>query len=100
MVRIVDVDQRGQADARPPISEHLLVEVGLQQEWAWVIGEQVVLAFDLHDVGVLGDRPERPVPGLVDPGHRCVGPHLSQCLVQPGLVGIGLWLGQHPCGGV
>ena len=42
------------------------------------VGEHVLCPLDRHDVGVLGDGPERLVVGHVDPRHRSVGPQMGQ----------------------
>jgi hypothetical protein len=100
VVRVVHVDQGAQAGAGLDVAAQGVVGFGDRQQRTWVIGEQIVLPFDLHDVGVFGDRPERPVLGNVHPGHRSVGTAVSQRLVQSLLIGVGLRIGQHPRGGV
>ena len=49
----------------------------------------------VHDVGVLGDRPERPVVRHVDPRHRGVGAQMGQRRMQFRLVGVRLRVGEH-----
>ena len=99
MVRIVHVDQRAQADAGLAFGTLFLIELGDLEERARVVGEQLVVPFDVHHVGVLGDGPEGCVRGHVHPGHRFVGACVSQRLVKPLLIGVGLGLGEHAgCG--
>lgn len=50
------------------------------------IGEQLVLAADFHDVGMLGDRPEWPEIVGFAPGERVLGPQPGKRGVQNGLV--------------
>ena len=99
VVRIVHVDQGPQAGAGLQVPQQCVVGLGDRQQRPGVVGEQVVLPLDVHDVGVLGDRPERPVVADVDPGHRSMRAQVSQRLVEPLLVGVGLRIGQHTgCG--
>jgi hypothetical protein len=62
VLRVVHVDQRADADAS-------LDFVGLRshQHRTGRVGEHVVGVFDRHDVGVLGDGPERAITVDVDP---------------------------------
>ena len=99
MVRVVHVDQGAQPGAGLEVAQQRVVGLGDGQQRPREVGEQVVLPLDVHDVGVLGDRPERPVGADVDPGHRSVRAQVRQRLVQPLLVGVGLRVGQNPgCG--
>jgi len=47
----------------------MLISDGAENE-AWLVHEPVVLAFDLHNVGMPGDQPERPVAVGFRPMHR------------------------------
>ena len=81
MVRVVHMNQGPQADASLPFGTLLLIELGDLKKRARVIGEQIVLPFDVHHVGMLGDGPERCVGGHVHPGHRLVRSCVGECLI-------------------
>jgi hypothetical protein len=89
VVGVVHVDQGADAHAR-------LEFVGLRgdQHRPRRVGELRVRQLDVHDVGVPGDGPERPVPRYVDPRHRGVGTQVRQRPVQARLVGVCLGVGQ------
>jgi len=78
---------------------HLRLEhvVGFRggQQWPRLGQEQVVGPFDRHDVGVLGDRPERPVRRIVHPCHRVVRPQVGQRRMKPGIVRVRGRIRQH-----
>ena len=99
VVRVVHVDQGADADAGFYLSLQCIVGLGGGQQRAGFRQEQIVRALDGHDVGVLGDRPERPVRRVVDPRHRIVRPQMGECGVQPGVIGICRRIGQY-LGGV
>ena len=99
MVRVVHMNQGSQADASLPFGTLLLVELGDLKKRARVVGEQVVVPFDIHHVGVFGNRPERCVRGYVHPGHWFVRTCIGERLIQAFLIGVGLRLSQHPGGG-
>jgi hypothetical protein len=62
MLRIVHVNQRAHPD-----SGLAFVVLGSDEHRPGVIGEHIVCPLDVHDVGVLGDRPERLVGRHFDP---------------------------------
>ena len=72
-----------------------IVGFGGGEQRPWLGQEQVVVPLDGHDVGVLGDRPERPVRRIVDPRDGVVRPQMGQRRVQPCVVGIGRRIGQN-----
>ncbi len=74
---------------------HAVVGRGGRQQRARLGQEQVVGPLDGHDVGVLGDRPERPVRRVVDPRNGFVGPQMGERGVQPGVVGVRRRIGQY-----
>ena len=76
-----------------------IVGFGGGEQRSWLGQEQIVVPLDGHDVGVLGDRPERPVRRIVDQGDRIVRPQMGQRRVQPCVIGIGRRIGQD-LGGV
>ena len=100
MVRIIHVDQGAQTGASLDISEQCIVSLCDGQQWSREVGEQVVLSFNIQDVGVLGDRPERSIVAHLDPGHRSLLAQVCERLVKRLLIGVGLRSGQHVPGGV
>ena len=99
-MRIVHVDQGAQASAGIDIAQECVIGIGDREKWPREVGEEGIVPLDIHDVGMFGDRPERPVRRNVDPGHRSLFAQMSECLVQCLFIGIGLRSGQHPPGGV
>ena len=78
VVRVVHMDQRPQPRPRFQLRlGHIVGRCG-GQKGSWLGQEQVVVPLDGHDVGVLGDRPERPVRRVVDPGDGVVRPQTGQ----------------------
>ncbi len=100
MVRIVHVDQGAQTGTGLDIAQQSIISLGDRQQRARKVGEQIVLPFDVQDVGVLGDRPERSIVAGLNPGHRRMLPQVRERLLQPGLIGIGRGFGQDPSGWV
>ena len=84
MLRIVQMDQRAHTGGGLK-----LVTLRRRQDRARPVGEQHVVAFDVHDVGVLGNRPERAVLRHLDPRNRRVGAQMSKRRMQLRLVGVG-----------
>ncbi len=67
--RVVHVDQRAQATAGSEVGRGQIVGGGgLQHRTRGGVDPQLVVAFDRHHVGVLGDGPEGPVVGHLDVG--------------------------------
>ena len=99
VVRVVHVDQRAQAHAGVELGARLVVGLrGLQQR-SRLADPQVVRPLDVHDVGVLGDRPERTVRRHVDVRDGRVGAKVGQGGVESFLVGVGGGVREH-LGGV
>ncbi len=95
VMRIVHVDEGAQTH---PGVELLLGEVvgrGGGKQRPRLGQEQVVGALDGHDVGVLGDRPERSVRRVVHPRHGIVRPQMGQRRVQTCVIGIGRRIGKN-----
>ena len=95
VMRIVHVHQGADADPGLDLGLEDVVGLGGGQQGTRLGQEQVVGALDVHDVGVLGDRPERPVGRIVDPRHRIVGSQMGECRVQPVVVGVCRRIGQY-----
>ena len=94
VVRVVHVDQRAQPDPGVLLLFHHVVALGGHQQGARAADEQFVVPLHRHDVGVLGDRPERPVGLVVDPRHRAVRPQMRQRRMEPVVVRVGGRIGQ------
>jgi hypothetical protein len=72
---------------------HIVGRRGRQQR-AGCAEKQVIGTFDVHDIGMFGDRPERPIRAPVDQRHRRVGAQVGHRCVQPRLVGVGGRVGE------
>ena len=95
VVRVVHVDQRAQAHAGLELGTRLVVGLGGLQQRTRLADPQIVCPLDVHDVGVLGDRPERPVRRDVDIRHGGMGAQVGQGAVQSFLVRVGGGIRQH-----
>jgi len=94
VLRIVHVDQRAQPAAGGEVGLGQVVLVLGQQHRARGVDPQLVVPLDIHDVGVLGDRPERVIALDVDVGDRRVLAQVGQGGVQAIFVGVGLGVGE------
>ncbi len=97
VVRVVHVDQRAQAHPRLQLRLGQVVGLGGRQQRPGLAQPQVVGPLDVHDVGVLGDREERPVRRLIHPRHRVVRAQPRQRRVQPVVVGVRRRIRENLC---
>jgi len=96
MLRVVHVDQRAQPHPGVQLLARHVVALGSGQQRPGFVDEQIVGPLDFHDVGVLGDGPERPVGPDIDQRHRRMGAQVGQRRMQPRFVGIRRRISEYP----
>ena len=98
VLRVIHVDQGAQPHPGVQLLTRQVVGRRGGKQRPWLVDEQIIGPLDRHDVGMLGDRPERTVGRAVDQRHWCVGPKVGQRGVQPRFVGIGCRINEDACG--
>ena len=94
MIGVVHVNQRAQHGATTCLGMGL--DGSERQQRTRGVAEMLVVALDLQDVGVPGDRPERSIQVRLHSDDRPLAPQHPAGGVEPLLIGIGSRVHEDP----